>query len=338
MTLSLVIPVYRNEASIPDLLEVLEQLDREMGGELEAVLVVDGSPDRSLELLAQALPSAGFRSRLIALSRNFGALEAVRAGLAAADGELFATMSADLQEPPELVLQFKSLLESGDCDVVVGTRAGREDPLLSRVLASVFWGLYRRLVQRQVPAGGVDVFGGTRQVLEALVGLRERNTTLVGLLFWLGFRRHEVAYQRRARRHGRSAWTMARRLRYLLDSTFAFSDLPVRLLSVAGCLGMCLAAVLAAAVLVARLAGAIAIPGYAATSILIVFFGGLNALGLGVIGEYVWRTFENTKGRPGYVVARREDFGGTDRFREAVDASRTPSRKRSRSRKQSASS
>jgi glycosyltransferase involved in cell wall biosynthesis len=311
MTFSVVIPVYRNEASLPDLLAALAGLHRSLEGELEVVFVVDGSPDRSLEILTEALRAQPFRSQLVALSRNFGAFEAIRAGLAACRGDLFGVMAADLQEPPELMLEFKRVLETGSCDVVVGTRAGREDPLPSRLLSRLFWGLYRRLVQREFPAGGVDVFGGTRQLREQLLALRERNSTLVGLLFWLGFRRREVPYHRQRRRHGRGAWTLARRVRYLLDSTFAFSDLPVRLLSAVGTAGIVLAFALAAVVLAFRVTGRIAVPGYAATAVLIIFFGGLNSLGLGIIGEYVARAFENTKGRPLFVVARHDVFEGS---------------------------
>lgn len=305
---SLIIPVYRNEGSILLLLETLEDLNRLMNGDLEAVLVVDGSPDQSLALLTAALPNASFSSQLIALSRNFGAFAAITAGLAAARGDLFATIAADLQEPPELVMEIREKLETGEYDVVVGKRAGREDPLLNRLLAAIFWKLYRLLVQRELPVGGVDMFGCTQEFREHLLSLRERNTMMIGLIFWLGFRRGEVSYRRRPRLHGKSAWSFARRVRYLMDCTFAFSDLPVRLLSLVGILGITISIILTAITLFVKWTGRVPVPGYSATVLLIMFFGGLNSLGLGLIGEYVWRTFENTKGRPGYVVAQHRDF------------------------------
>jgi hypothetical protein len=161
-----------------------------------------------------------------------------------------------------------------------------------------------------MPAGGVDVFACTRAFRDQLLALRERNTTLVGLIFWLGFTRGEVSYERRPRPFGRSAWSFSRRLRYLLDSSFAFSDLPIRLLSMAGITGMAASVLLAAIVLWAKLSGGISIPGYTATVLAVMFFGGLNAFGVGLIGEYVWRAFENTKGRPLYIVARTSQFAG----------------------------
>jgi len=309
---SLVIPVYRNERSIPELVAVLEELSRAMEGDFEAVLVVDGSPDRSLELLSELLAHAPFASQLIALSRNFGSFAAISAGLAAARGELYAVMAADLQEPPELILQFRARLLADEADVILGTRSERSDPLGKRLSSALFWALYRKLVQPDVPRGGVDVFACNRVFRQHLLALGERNTTLVGLVCWLGFRRSEVGYVRRPRRHGKSAWSLSRRLRYLLDSTFAFSDLPVRLLSLVGLSGMLLSVILAVLVLAAKARGAIPVPGYAATVLAVMFFGGLNSFGLGLLGEYIWRAFENTKSRPPYVVARQWRFGGEE--------------------------
>jgi glycosyltransferase involved in cell wall biosynthesis len=295
---SLIIPVYRNEASIPDLLQVVKDLDADLGGHLEVVFVVDGSPDRSAALLHQDLPGVGVDAQLIVLSRNFGAFSAVRAGLAEARGPYFAVMAADLQEPPDLVVRFFRTLEAEPVDVVLGHREGRDDPAPSRWAAQLFWALYRRFVQPEMPPGGVDVFA-----------LEESNSTLVGLLLWIGFRRKLVAYRRRPRRHGRSAWSLGRRIRYLMDSVFAFSDLPIRLLVFVGAAGLVLSGMLSVIVLFARLTGAIDVPGYAATVLVISFFAALNSFGLGVIGAYVWRAFENTKRRPHAAVMSRTRFG-----------------------------
>ena len=305
---SLVIPVYKNEGSIPALLEALTQVKRQMKAPFEVVFVVDGSPDRCQQLLAASLPGMEFDSQLIALSRNFGSFQAITAGLSQARGEYLGVIAADLQEPPELVLDFRKLLITGEYDVVVGTRAKREDPLLKRIFSAIFWRAYRFIVQKEVPPGGVDVFACTREFAAQLLALRERNTTLVGLIFWLGFRRGEVSYSRRARQHGTSAWSFRRRFRYLLDSAFAFSDLPVRMMSLIGVIGIALSMILGVIILMARLAGWIEVPGYTATALLIMFFGGLNSLGIGLLGEYVWRTFENTKGRPGFVIARQRRY------------------------------
>ncbi len=307
---SLVIPVYRNEESLPELLTAIEGLDSSLGGDFEAVFVVDGSPDRCHAILREALPKASFPSQLLLLSRNFGSFAAIRSGLAAASGPYFAVMAADLQEPPALVCEFFRVLDEEPVDVVLGTRASRDDPPMTRWSASLFWAAYRRFVQPEMPPGGIDVFGCNLTVRDRILSLREANSTLVGLLLWLGFRRKEIPYDRQARAHGTSAWTWSRKFRYLADSAFAFSDLPVRLLLAVGALGLLMSSVFSTIVLFARLAGLIPVPGYAATILVVTFFAALNMLGLGIIGSYAWRAFENTKGRPAALVMDHLRHGG----------------------------
>jgi glycosyltransferase involved in cell wall biosynthesis len=310
MSYSLVVPIYKNEDSLPDLLDAVAGIDRALHGRLEAVFVVDGSPDRSYEKLAAELPRAPFRSRLVLLSRNFGSFSAIRAGLAAARGQYFAVMAADLQEPPQLVLDFFNALEHEPVDVALGVRASRRDPFWSRVAAQSFWWIYRRLVQREVPPGGVDMFACTRVFRDRLLELDELNTSLVGQIIWLGFRRKFVTYERLPRRHGKSAWTFGRKLSYLMDSLFAFTDWPIRALIAVGVLGLAISTFFGIVVLVARLMGEIPIPGYAATVLIITFFAALNSFGLGVVGSYTWRAYENTKHRPQAVVLASADFPG----------------------------
>jgi glycosyltransferase involved in cell wall biosynthesis len=306
--LTLVIPVYLNEGSLPDLMVAVTDLSKALEGDMEAVFVVDGSPDRSYEILRSELPLCGFRSKLVLLSRNFGSFAAVRTGLMHGAGDRFVVMAADLQEPPELVLRMDSLLRRGEVDVVVGVREARNDPLMSRLPAAIFWGLYRRYVVRDIPEGGVDVFGCNGYFRATLLQLQESHSSLIAQIFWLGFRRQTVSYVRQERQHGKSAWTLSKKLNYLMDSVFAFTDLPIRLLIRIGGLGAGIAAVFGAAVAIARMAGAINVPGYAMTAILIVFFSALNLMSLGIVGSYAWRAYENTKARPLAVALRIEEF------------------------------
>ena len=303
--ISLVVPVYRSAAGIPDLLEAVNGLASSIEEPFEAVFVVDGSPDDSLLLLGRDLPKAGFDSQLLSLSRNFGAFSAIRSGLEAARGDVVVVMSADLQEPPGLVLELASKLRSGECDVAVGQRVGRAD---SSVFSNLFWWMYRRFVIPEIPRGGADVFGCTRAVRDQVLRLKERNSSLIGLLFWVGFRRCLVPYERQRRPKGKSAWTLGKKLTYLNDSVFSFSDLPIRLLTRVGLLGLAVSVVFSVAVLIWRLTGTTPVPGYAATVLVVTFFGALNLFGLGVIGSYVWRSFENTKGRPEYIVQAWQEF------------------------------
>lgn len=309
---SLVVPVYRNEDSIPELLDAIAQLSHRLDQPLEAVFVVDGSPDGSYALLRDRLPAMPFRSQLLAHSRNFGSFAAIRSGLAAAKGEDVAVMAADLQEPIELVERFYAVLDRDEADIVVGTRIARADPLLSRTASATFWWLYRRLVQPQIPVGGVDVFACNAKFRAELLSMGEANTSLIGQLFWLGMRRSVLPYERLERRHGRSGWSLSRKLKYLMDSVFAFSDLPIHLLIVVGVLGLGIATLLGGVVIGARLLGYVTLPGYAMTMLTLLFFGGLNTLGLGIIGAYVWRAYENTKQRPLAVVQHAQAFAGTE--------------------------
>ena len=308
--LSLVIPVYRNETSLPRLLQEVEALAAKLPGGLEVVFVVDGSPDDSLRILRERLPAWGVKSRLVELSRNFGAFAAIAAGLQEGTGDYFAVMAADLQEPPDLVLSFQRLMEEGKADIVLGERQRRDDPWTTSVASQSFWKFFRRFVMPDMPVGGVDVFGCTRAVRDRLVAMREVNTSLVGLLLWLGYRRALVPYDRRAREEGKSGWTVQKKWRYALDSIFSFSDLPIRVLLVLGGIATVGAVIADVVILVCWLMGLIPVLGYTPLMLTITTFGGLTALGLGIVGQYLWLALQNTRNRPSYVVRSTEQFGG----------------------------
>lgn len=305
---SVVIPVYKNEASISDLLVTLRGIRDNLNSDLEVVFVVDGSPDRSFERLASDLPSASFKSKLIALSRNFGSFSAIRVGLQKARGPYFAVMAADLQEPADLMVAFFQELAGGQTDVVVGIRQSRDDPFLTRMASQLFWFLYRKLIQPDLPRGGIDVFGCNAAFRHELLKLEESHSSLVGLLVWLGFRRKAIPYKRRRREHGKSAWTFTKRMRYLVDSSFSFSDLPIKVLLWMGSVGVMISVLFSIILLWSRLTGRIQVPGYSPIVLSIIFFGSVNLVCLGIVGAYVWRVYENTKKRPGAVVLREMEF------------------------------
>jgi len=304
---SVVIPVYKNEESIPRLIKALEQMSLELDKKLEVVFVVDGSPDSSFGLIKNALDGLPFVAQLIGLSRNFGSFPAIRTGLAAARGNFFGVMAADLQEPPELLVEFFKALDMNQCDVAIGTRNGRSDPFASRIASSIFWGLYRRLVVKEMPEGGVDVFGCNRIFRDQLLALEESRSSLIALIFWLGFRRKLISYTRLQREEGKSAWTLSKKIDYMLDSVFAFTDYPIRLLMKIGAFGSAIAVLLAIVVVVGKLTGNIDVPGYAATMLAVLFLGALNLFGLGLVGTYAWRGYENSKKRPLAIVAVKHD-------------------------------
>jgi glycosyltransferase involved in cell wall biosynthesis len=296
---SLVVPVYRNASMVDALVDGVEHIQTEVDGSFETIFVVDGNTDGSRERLIAALDERQIRARIVEHSRNFGSFAAIRSGMRLACGERIAVMAADLQEPPELVIEFFRRLAAGGVDIVAGERIARNDRGDS--FSNLYWRLYRRFVISQIPASGVDVFACTAKVRDVICSLEDVHTSLVAQLFWVGFRRELVPYERRPS-DGKSGWTLRRKLRYLSDSVFAFTDLPVRILWTVGVLGLVLGGIVGAVVLVARVAGAITVPGYAATILVLVFFASLNLMGLGIVGSYVWRAYETAKGRPGAII------------------------------------
>ncbi len=310
---SLVIPVYRNEANLDRLLAELVKLGGRAAEELEVVFVVDGSPDGCLQILRERLPGLPLRTQLLSLSRNFGSFAAIAAGMSRARGSNIAVMAADLQEPPELALQFFEVLGAGRADVVFGVRGGRSDPWFSEIASNFFWFLYRKLVIKEMPRGGVDVFGCTREVRDHLLQLQGIDSNLIALLFWLGYRREYIGYERLPRLEGKSAWTFGKKLRYCVNSIFNFTDLPIQLLLYAGAIALVLAVGASILVIAAKLRGDIAVPGYTPIVLATLFFGALTSLGFGIVGQYLWLGLQIGRRRPNYIVVSAEEHGAKDR-------------------------
>lgn len=307
---ALIIPVYKNEESIIDLLEAVNGIGKNFSGEFTATFIVDGSPDRSFPLLEELLPAMNFKSTLIQHSRNFGSFAAIRTGLQRTDGDHYAIMAADLQEPPELIINIFKALSSKDTDVVIGSRNSRKDPFLNKLFSTIFWDFYRKNIIPDIPKGGVDIFGCNRRVRDFILELHESSSSLIGQLFWVGFNRAYLSYDRCARAKGKSAWTIGKKINYLLDSIFAFTDLPIKVLLGTGLLGAAVSLILGVSVIAVKFMGLVPVSGYAATILTIVFFGTVNVFGLGIIGSYAHRTFENTKGRPYSIVVTEKAFEG----------------------------
>jgi glycosyltransferase involved in cell wall biosynthesis len=305
---SIVVPVYGNEETLPALVERFDVLAGELDGDVEAVFVVDGSPDRSLPMLRDLLAGdRHFSAQLIALSRNFGSFNAIKTGLGEAQGDYVAVMAADLQEPVSLVEDFFAVLGRGEHEVAVGVRESRRDGR-SAAASRLFWWVYRKLVQPEIPPGGVDVFACTAPVARQLAQLGESHTSLVGLLYWLGFRRAEVPYARQPRPAGKSAWSLRKRIRYLQDSIFSFTSLPIAAITAVGIVGVIASVSYACVVIAFWAAGRIDVPGYTPLMLALLFMASSVLIGLGIVGSYVWRTYENSKGRPTAVTMTHEHY------------------------------
>jgi glycosyltransferase involved in cell wall biosynthesis len=302
---SLVVPVYHNAASLPELLARFRALaDRNPGDRFEFVFVDDGSRDESFAVLT-GLAAAELRARVVKLSRNFGSNPALLAGLDHAHGDVVAAIAADLQDPPELIHDMLAHWCAGR-KVVLAARASRDDPGPSALLADAFYRLFRTFAIPAMPQRGFDFFLLDRQVCDLVRGVREANVYLMGLILCFGFDPLVLPYHRRARekRFGRSMWTLPRKLKYFADSFVAFSYTPIRAASLAGFALSAVGAVYAAVVVLNWLIAGRPVAGWASLMVVLLVVSGLQLLMMGILGEYLWRTLDETRRRPRFVVER----------------------------------
>jgi dolichol-phosphate mannosyltransferase len=249
----------------------------------------------------------------VRLSKNHGSFVACLAGLTHATGRAVGLISADLQDPPELFLDMVKAWRDEGVEVVMAVRGERQDAWHVRALASIYYRILRRLALPEMPKGGFDFALLDRKVVDVLVAIREKNTTLMGLIIWCGFRRKELPYTRRAREHGRSMWTYKKKIAYFLDSIFAFSYVPIRAVSLIGVLSALGGLIYAAALVVLKLTGHLPPEalGWASLMVALLVLSGIQLLGLGILGEYLWRSFDETRARPTFIVDRRIGFDRT---------------------------
>jgi dolichol-phosphate mannosyltransferase len=302
--LSVVIPVYWNEPSLPALEKGLLWLEarlaeRDMG--LEVIAVNDGSGDGSLDGLL-AIRSRRPWLKVVSLARNFGAVAASKTGLRYVSGDCFIIVAADLQDPLETVLDMVDHWRDGS-RFTIARRIAREDPPSTRFFAWIYYQVIRLLVVRHYPRGGFDLMLMDRFLLPYMAG-SGRNTNPNMFAIWLGVPPAVVPYRRRAREHGRSRWTFRKKLNFLIDTVSGFSVTPIRILSGFGMLVALLAFAYGINIVVQTLLGSSSAQGFPTVVTLIAFFSGLILVMLGVIGEYVWRIFDNVSGKPESVVER----------------------------------
>jgi dolichol-phosphate mannosyltransferase len=301
--LSFVIPVFRNERAVT---MTYQQIRGICTSDLsryayEIVFVDDGSDDGSLEELL-AIRASDPNVRVVSFTRNFGQMAAILAGLKAATGDLVVQLSADLQDPISLVPQMVAEYEKGS-EVVVCHRERREDRLTSRLTSRALYGILR-LSFPQIPAGGFDYILLDRKVVDAFNAVNVRNRFFQGDILWFGYRTTFIPYTRVKRTIGRSQYTFAKRLKNSIDAILDSSYLPIRFISLVGILTALSGFLYALDIAYARLRNHIPYPGWAPIMILVLVMGGLLMLMLGVIGEYVWRIYDEVKGKPNYVVRR----------------------------------
>jgi glycosyltransferase involved in cell wall biosynthesis len=306
--LSVIIPVYNEEAALPGLFErigsVLGGLD---GLSLEVVLVDDGSQDRSWSLI-QEQHARDPRFRGLRLSRNFGHQLALTAGLDRAGGDAVVVMDADLQDPPEVVLELIARWREGHA-VVYGQRRSRAgEGWFKLVTARAFYRLMQWLSPSPTPLDVGDFYLLDRQALDQLRSMRERHRYLRGMVFWLGFSRVGVPYDRHARHAGRTKFNLGRMLRFAMDGALSSSSAPLTLASYVGLAAAGLGLLLGLWAVWEKLTDPSAVIGWASTVVIVLFLGGVQLATIGILGLYVGRVYDEAKRRPLYLV--QQDLGG----------------------------
>ena len=305
---SIVVPVFKNEESIDRLLNRVTSLASSLVGDVEAIFVVDGSPDSSLSLLQTSLPNTTFDSKIILLSRNFGAFSAIRAGLREADGTATVVMAADLQEPISLIEELLGLVVKDGVDIAVGVRQARKDSFVSRFLSSSFWRFFNRLTTLEMPKGGVDIFALSRDARQKINEFEESSTSLVGLIYWIGFKRQEVSYLREKRAEGVSSWSLRKRINYAKDSITAFSEIPLSIFLWSGVIGALVSLLLVVVLIVRLFMNQNDDISRQLVSIGLLFVVSYLMSGLGLLGTYLWRVSDNVRKRPDSITWKKWEF------------------------------
>jgi len=313
LTISIVIPVYFNEPNLPDTISQLLALeDKLVAYNLELVFVDDDSKDRSLEILLDYRERFPEQIKVVKLTRNFGTMAALQAGLTVATGDCVGVIAADLQDPPELFLEMTHHWEQG-IKAIFAVRSDREESFPQKSLSNLYYALINRFAVPGYPPGGFDFFLVDRQVVEDVNNIREKNTNLMTLIFWFGYQAVFIPYVRRKRAKGKSRWTLGKKVKLFVDTFVSFSYFPIRLFSFLGILSAFLSFAYGLSIFISWLAYGIEVQGWVSMILVLAFTAGLQMTLLGILGEYLWRTLDESRGRPNFVIDTIYDRNEDDR-------------------------
>lgn len=304
---SIVVPCYNEEGVLHQLHKRICQVMDQTGELWELILVNDGSRDRTPQILRE-LHATDPRVKIVDFARNFGHQTAVTAGLDYTQGEAVIIIDADLQDPPELILQMIERWREG-YEVVYGVRSERKgESWFKRFTAKLFYRLIYRITDVDIPMDTGDFRLMDRQVVEAMKQMKERHRFIRGMTSWIGFRQTGIPYVREERFAGETHYPFRKMLKFALDAITGFSYAPLQLATYLGFIIALLSTVGALVVICARLfIGTLPFYGQATTLVIVLFLGGVQLITLGIIGEYLGRIYDEVKGRPLYLV--REDLG-----------------------------
>ena len=308
---TVVVPIYKSQDHIPKLFEYIQQIGDAVG-EVEIVFVIDGTPDNSEQRIFLEAKKYAFKIKVVRLSRNFGVGPALHAALNHVETSSLVIIGADLQEPVEMYIDFFRRLESGEADVFLGERLSRDDPFSMRFFSAIFWWVNRKFINSDTPKGGFDGVGLSAKASKTLTELPELNTSFTSQLQWIGYKQVFVPFHRVRRQSGKSSWTFRRKAKLFADTVYGFTGAPIAILTILGVVSTVLMVFVLFATLFASIMGWMVVPGYATIVILSTLGQSVTIMGLGILGGYIHRSFENTKGRPRFVIEKVYEIGQSE--------------------------
>ena len=301
--ISIIVPVYYNQDNLlPLYADLKEKVLTKLDTEYELIFVDDGSKDKSYEVMKD-LAKVDKNIKLVKLSRNFGEHSALLAGLSQCTGDCAVRKAADLQEPSEVILEMIKKYKEG-AKVVLATRADREEPVTQKAFSNLYAFLMRKLALHNMPKGGFDTFLIDRQVIDVVVKMQESNTSLMSQILWAGFETATVPYVRKKREIGKSRWTLSKKIKLVYDSLLSFSYFPIKLITTAGFLSFLIAIILLIVIVYKRITGIIDVEGYTSIIMIMLMGFGIIMLSIGILGEYLWRTYDAARNRPPYIIEK----------------------------------
>jgi polyisoprenyl-phosphate glycosyltransferase len=306
-TYSVVVPAHDEEGAIEELAARLSEVMDMLDGDAEAILVDDGSSDRTHELMLDVARDDP-RFRVVRLSRNFGHQTALTAGVDSSSGDAVIVMDADLQDPPEVILELAARWREG-YDVVYAVRDIREgETRFKRATATMFYRAFNRISEIKVPVDAGDFRLVDRRVLDVFSRMRESNRFVRGMFSWIGLRQTGVLYRRHERYDGETKYPLRKMLRFAATGVISFSSAPLRVALNLGFFVSFVSFALGIWSLIVKVTGFYNVPGWTSIVVVTTFIGGIQLIVLGVIGEYIGDIHAEVKGRPLYVISDLENF------------------------------
>jgi glycosyltransferase involved in cell wall biosynthesis len=301
--LTLVVPCYNEEAALPVFYQEASCVMAEMSVEYELILVNDGSTDKTLSLMKQ-LAEKDSHVAYLSFSRNFGKEAAMYAGFCNSNGEYVAIMDADMQDPPSLLPEMLELLQSGEYDSVATRRADRKgEPPVRSWFARCFYKLINKISEVEIVDGARDFRLMKREMVDAIIAMSESNRFSKGIFGWVGFRTYWMSYENVERVAGETKWNFWKLFKYAIDGIVNFSQTPLSIASGFGMLMTGCSFLVLLAIIVRKLMFGDPVAGWASTICIMLFLGGLQMFCIGIMGQYIAKTYVETKQRPHYIVA-----------------------------------